>query len=469
MRSELPNYLVVGTGPSAVAVIASLLRSGAQIDVVDAGSSSCGFGKEDSVSNDLKRRLKPHRGEFHDYLSHPHADVDYESRLIARSSNFQGGFSRVWGATVHGNERAFGWEPSILPTKEDELLLRELVPMREIIPGSPIQGVQQKLADSLGDSWEIFPSQIACSSDASKNDINDPRIAKIFSAEVGEHWQASPTIRSWVQEGRIKLIDEMLVVGCRQEADHASVVAVDKDGVSHTFKAQRVILAAGPLGTAQILVQSGFLQKIRVRDTPTAFGGFISLQSSHSLRSSESQYSQWWARQNLNRGLFAQFYEPSRGNEVRIRSELRLPSAMGPIIRQIAMRTFPVVVYSSLTTGEYLEVTAKSNIGSHVSGVSSDHVRSEFRKDLAQLAIIIRRAGFIAFGSSFQVGTVGSGFHSGSSLPHIKATSELGCLQGLDRIHIVDSTVLPDLKPGPITTVVMINAIRIGRKLTLIS
>jgi choline dehydrogenase-like flavoprotein len=66
-----------------------------------------------------------------------------------------------------------------------------------------------------------------------------------------------------------------------------------------------------------------------------------------------------------------------------------------------------------------------------------------------------------------RVGTAGGGFHAGSSFPMALNPGRLqsdvsGRPAGLSRIHVVDSSVLPNIASSTITLSVMANAHRIA-------
>jgi hypothetical protein len=174
---------------------------------------------------------------------------------------------------------------------------------------------------------------------------------------------------------------------------------------------------------------------------------------------------QWWAQENEVGGLFAQFYQPSILNQGRVHSELPTFLRLKTISKWLASHTVPIVIYSPQTNSESLSIKMNSAEKITVESNSSVEMRAEFESRLRNLAKLLRKAGFIATPAGFRIANTGSGFHSGCSLPLNKRTSHLGCLPGLNRIHIVDTSVLPHLKVGPITTTAMLNAIRISTEI----
>jgi choline dehydrogenase-like flavoprotein len=85
----------------------------------------------------------------------------------------------------------------------------------------------------------------------------------------------------------------------------------------------------------------------------------------------------------------------------------------------------------------------------------------------ARMANALRLAGLLALSPAARPGAPGSSFHVGGSIPMAAApgpgeSDVLGRPEGLERVHIVDPSVLPDIPATTITFSVMANAHRIG-------
>ena len=84
-----------------------------------------------------------------------------------------------------------------------------------------------------------------------------------------------------------------------------------------------------------------------------------------------------------------------------------------------------------------------------------------------RLAKILRRVGLYGLKFAASAGAVGSSYHAGGTLPMAVTPSGLqtdptGKLHGLERVHVVDASVLPTIAATTITFTVMANAHRIG-------
>ena len=459
------DYLVIGTGPTAVAAISKLIESGRKIYVIDAGSTDNTLRRNQFKLKEETKHLKSFDGSYDDYFAHEYSSVKYEDGLIARASNFPGGFSRVWGATHAGFDSSYDWPINAIPSKSDQMGLDAIMKQTQILPTLASEKIREKFDQVSIGTWTSMDAYSASAHEHISNSqtlVQSTLENQKSSSSTNENWQSFPLVIDWVNRGKIKLYSENFVLHCGQYDERVVVQAVDKNGIVNVFTGKRLILAAGPIGTAQILVQSKILKSLEVLDCPTAFGGFVTLNRKSSNSVNSSMNSQWWAQEKDVGGLFAQFYQPSVLNQSRIHSELPIFLRLKVISRWLASHTVPIVIYSPQTNAESLRITKNSADEITIESNPSVEMRAEFKSRLKDLAKLLRKAGFIAAPAGFRIANTGSGFHSGCSLPLNKRTSRLGCLPGLDRIHIVDTSVLPHLKVGPITTIAMLNAIRIS-------
>lgn len=461
MKDETSDFLVIGTGPAAVAATHGLLSLGRKVTVIDAGlgDSSPSSAVEPSVRT--RHHLKSYDGNFSDYALHPHSQERYDGIALARPSNFFGGFSRVWGATAHGDECNFGWPSSAVPTPVDVRLFNALMRVEPVSPSDFAVAARHQFETIESRDWTASGSYRAL---LVKEAIPDAAPCSDDSQTTGryDYWQAAPIFRRWVSQGMVRLFDGHFVTEIVPQHDRTLVATVDRVGNGRVFEGRHIFLAAGPIGTAQILVRSRLLDRIKIYDTPTAFGGVAVFRRGLEEPNPGLQYAQWCVR-DQREGYFAQVYDPSVSNEPRIRGELRIPKQFRFLSRTLATHLVPVVIYSSSTRDEYLEISTGGS-GTEVRAFRSGEIRKRFGAAIRDLSSSFRKAGYIAGRGFFRIGRVGAGFHLGASLPMGLSTTELGSFGGLKRVHIVDSSVLPRLTAGPITSVVVLNSIRIARK-----
>ena len=86
------------------------------------------------------------------------------------------------------------------------------------------------------------------------------------------------------------------------------------------------------------------------------------------------------------------------------------------------------------------------------------------KRSIKRLSVNIRKHGLIPLPFLAQIAVPGEGVHFGSSIPMGNNSDLLGRPVGSKNIHVVDSSVLPSIAPGPITFTVMANAMRIAEE-----
>jgi choline dehydrogenase-like flavoprotein len=91
--------------------------------------------------------------------------------------------------------------------------------------------------------------------------------------------------------------------------------------------------------------------------------------------------------------------------------------------------------------------------------------RRQFIKEtIKQLAKFTSKKGLVPLKFLTQIALPGEGVHSGAWLPMGQKSDLLGRPFSSKNIHVVDSSILPSIAPGPITFTVMANAMRIARE-----
>ena len=103
----------------------------------------------------------------------------------------------------------------------------------------------------------------------------------------------------------------------------------------------------------------------------------------------------------------------------------------------------------------------------HTHVIENEEMIPTIERAASTLSKAMRRAGLYALGFAKRIEGPGASFHTGGTLPMSKTpktlqTNPLGLLNGFERIHVVDASVLPSIPASTITFTVMANAHRIG-------
>jgi ferredoxin len=221
---------------------------------------------------------------------------------------------------------------------------------------------------------------------------------------------------------------------------------------------RKAYLGLGPIGTASVLIRSGFEDEYLLKDSRTIFTASISLTKMK--ESNGHTLSKLWLKSRVKGILTAQIYDPSLQNKARLLSKYPFLRLINFPLTGILLRLQPAVIYHSSSNSDLI-VVRKMKDSIIVKG--SSRIKARFRSywEMSKLALeLISDKKLLLIFAGF--GKPGTGFHSGSFLECGNQVDHLGTI--LKGIHIIDSSVLPTLPVGSITPTIMVNAARIVRQ-----
>jgi choline dehydrogenase-like flavoprotein len=129
----------------------------------------------------------------------------------------------------------------------------------------------------------------------------------------------------------------------------------------------------------------------------------------------------------------------------------------------LARRMHPVIAYLDTDLSDTIHITRDGG-ATAVSAKLSQSCRAALKARLRTLSRAFLSIGYVMPARAAAFTEPGAGYHFGASLPHGPESDRFGRPHGCDRVHVVDSSVLPELEVGSITPTVMANAIRIVRQ-----
>ena len=265
--------------------------------------------------------------------------------------------------------------------------------------------------------------------------------------------------------------------GLRAERLHETTTAVsvfarDMDGHRHEISGSRVFCGAGPLNSAMLMLSSFPEQcsAVTLRDSqyfvlPLASPGVASFAPSNTLAQ-----------------LFLEIFDQDLSshpihNQLYTHDELfgtiisrRLPGVfrelLHPMTRKLSEHL--VVIQGYLHSND----SASAQLSLEGSGISASitpnfESREILGKVWRRLRSIGRIGGLTAIPWGATIADFGAGYHSGATFPMSiqpkgNETDILGRAFGMKRIHLIDSSALPDIPSTAITLSIMANAHRIA-------
>jgi choline dehydrogenase-like flavoprotein len=248
----------------------------------------------------------------------------------------------------------------------------------------------------------------------------------------------------------------------QQGGDLVSLRLVDVSGARSEVDCCRVFVAAGAIATGAIILSSGLADGITVRDSQTAFGAMVSARRSRKVQPAHT-LSHLWARARGGTEFLAQIYPPDRSHAARVAG--KLPGVPPRVVDGLIGRLYPFIAYLDSDHSGTLVLSRSGGTVIVTPGREGD--RRMMSQHLRRLAKQAARAGFLLPYFASDLAPQGGGFHFGASLPHGTGTDAWGRPFGLQRVHVVDASVLPHIEAGSITPTVMANAHRIARTASL--
>lgn len=518
------DFVVIGSGPNGSIAAHELVTAGASVVMIDAGQEP-----EDSLVAHLdnlaelpwsqwpegtKMRLlatsasgigpKTFFGSEFPY-DRGTLGVDY-GNVKSRASAGIGGFSTVWGATMLPYlEGAWPvslsmlWSPVLASAARVARIVGvagETGPLDMIVPDV---GVDHPLPSRSALTAAVRLASFSRQLDSGGMEgLGLPRLAVAprvsasnpaagctscglcqIGCVYGHIWSSLVLLRSLVASSTFKHIEGVVrSIGDNGRGPVAVLYEDRVTGATHQVNARRVILAAGPIGTAAILLNSGVIQSgITLQDSQTLFVGGL-LDSSLAVQEFNPTLAEGVSigpGSTPNSYTHAQIYGPSEYLEGRLARTV-------PFMRLAPRRLRSTVAGRLIVALVYLDGRESSKLLVHRNrdgivrisaraGLNRTHIRNA----IATHTRILAHVGARLLPLSAQVLPAGGGNHLGAGLPmqledgRVRPGSgwsdTLGRPLGAGRVHVVDTTVLPSVEAGPVTLMSMANALRIAGEL----
>ncbi len=515
------GFIIIGSGPSAVAACSALLERGIGVTMVDAGlrpdtksqalQMRIGATGQDEwkVSDVAEWRYKPQAKSTIGLKSwfgslYPYDIPDFVkingSDTGFRASFAHGGFSNVWGATILPySERELRGFPLVTADLE-----KHWSAVLKLLPFSATK-------DSLMDRYPLY-SEIGLPLDLSITTLSLlSRLSRRQAAlkrrgiEFGQArlavraspdrkssegcvycgrcldgcpydfiWSSVSTIRSFADRPNFRHLEGFVVESIREFSDGVHVVGRDLGGQLRRVTGTRALIAAGTVGSARILLKSGLVgDTLTLRDSQTVFAPFVwAGPRQHPPQRTVTLAEVFMSlddRSVSDHSVQIQVYPSNDGLVERAQSEIPTLAAMFKKMGRMFDQVLPVVIYLHSEDSNSAVIRERGDVLliEELQNPRREKVLSALWK---RLLPPLARVGFFGFPPLAAVATVGEGFHTGASLPMSAnpgpgVSDLLGRPFGCQRIHVVDASILSQIPAGPITFSVMANAHRIASQL----
>lgn len=417
-------------------------------------------------------------------------------------SSARGGFSVGWGAAVlpPAPSDVADW-----PVSHAELLRH----MREVLVGVPVSEPDDEIGRVFGqlrpegsDVLQLSEGQTsllerlkrARNSDAAStvlvgqsrlltqagtSAMNRCRFCGHCSSGCvyGSIYTAEQDITRWIREGQIDYRSGATVFEVREQASSVVVRYKMRDQIE-SIEGDRLFVAAGAVNTARILLNSsaginsailhrtgGALQLFATYRPIEVTWPDINTQTSHFLEIYAPRIMPFWAH--------VQVGQP---NELVLRrigltreSSKRL---LGRSLRLVARHLVSAALNVHSSFGPQYEIRLVRTSGALPNVHTSQHWNADHREVVNELSRLLgkslKSANLFRIPGARQDSVAAHGYHFGASFPMTRTprgdrdTDSLGRPYGWQRIHVVDTSVLPAIPATTVGLLTMANAHRIA-------
>ncbi len=454
------HYAVIGSGPSGMACASALLAAGANVTLIDSGRdlapahqarratlaelAPAEWSAADRawLTRDLFQsgNKEPVKRLFGDGFMYEGAEWTLEGGKLPkgfahRPTQALGGLSRVWGAAL---KRFLPQDLAIWPIPSGALD-RHYTEVENLLAGS-LQNASHEMAlplspqaQKLLDRWQT--RQAALTELGVK--VSPARLAVshrcrlcgmcLYGCPYEYIFSSDALVRNYRDHRAFEYRPGLRADRLEEREGGGQVICVGDDGTRTTISANRVFVAAGVLGTPRLMLAS---------------------------------FGTWEDRLTLH-----DFYA------ARIRAALGPLGKLAGSLADIAGRHF-------ILAQGFLHSRDSGTAQLRLSGPQAHPVlaitpelpartRGVLRNIWSRLGQAGRLAGMLPLVPFAETADIGAGYHSGAVFPMTRTplswqSDALGRVRGLTRIHIVDSSVLPEIPGGPVTLTIMANAHRIA-------
>lgn len=473
------RIVVIGTGPSGAIAAKAFVDAGFRPLVLDAGSLRQGRATTAAkldLSNGRKNPSlvepaaiggKSWFGLENARASDLEVDVTYQPHIKIRHAIGIGGFSRVWGATFEFWDFDSRWPKEMRPSQEDLAAVSKLIPQtnnHSSIPEKFEKLIRPKLNFDKS-KWIARASTLAIESDSGKLNRCSFSFKCLSGCPNDAIWYSGGLVNAMLDKNQIDIVDNFKVTRIQtlENQSEIQIYGRDSDGREKVLTADCVVLAAGVLSTTEIVLRSGALQRVEIKDTRTLFSAAINIGKplKEDVRNALSQI---WVTHKSKTKFQAQIYFPNPELNARLQDKIPPLRKFTRTTSFLTSKIFPIIAYLDSESSPSLVMERNGQeIGLREIRRPLSVLRSA--QKLLMLAIRLARYGLLLPIIGTEYSKAGEGYHFGASLPIGKITDRLGQLNGWRGIHIVDASTLPYLEVGSITPTVMANSQRISREL----
>ena len=473
---------VIGSGPSGWATCKKLLQLGYEPTLIDSALQENDLYTRSTKLRNQKLDKKLFFGSNLPYRMFPVGPRILINDVKVTPSFSEGGFSLVWGSTMlpYSKLDTTDWPFDIASLNDMYQEIATWVPIaghndrlstiygnyfsrKNVIPSQRVLRILESI-DQSDDNFVVGASRLAV--ETGKNDING-------CFYCGSCLDGCPGSFIWSTIGeklnvpRLKL----RVISLRETQNKVLIDGLTIDGqLINNLNFDKVFLASGPVESFRILATSKIVSEDAVlQDSSMFYTPIYMPKKLGNVKKNSFALSQIFIRLKFNKsfnGSLYQLYDFSEGLLERTRNLNYFTRIIPRLAYRIVLRRMmigigylnsidsPSIEMKLMTDGTVRIVLSKIGRSLKFRNTLINKSNLELTKKLSKIRIL--PINFLS-----KIASPGEGFHYGAWLPIGEKSDLLGRPNDCINIHVVDSSVLPSIPPGPITYTLMANAVRI--------
>jgi choline dehydrogenase-like flavoprotein len=523
------SYYIIGSGPTGVSAAKALLDRGLRVTMLDAGVT---LEKSKQSALDQTSSSSPdswNRGSLEDFKSGTKASAKGIALKLAYGSDFpyrggeqfisangdigivpslaQGGLSNVWGAAMlpYLPEDTIDWPINIreldphyravlgltgLAAHHDELA-KKFPLFVEPHNGLRTGSIVRSLLDDLKSNRAVLAQQdisfghsrlAVAEQNAHGFGCAACRMC-MYGCPYGLIYNSADTLRSLRAHPNFTYRQDLLVKTFREVADQVEVKAQYlASGEEVRFAASRLLIAAGPLASTRLVLESLDATNVSVtlKDSQYFLLPLLRNRAPTDFQTDEPEHTlaqafiEVFDRKVSDKSVHLQVYGYNELYREAIKNTAGpLFGFAKPIVNSFLKRFILLQGYLHSDYSHNIEArllpreagapTARLELKAKRNAETEATVKRLIKK-LRSVKSFMRARPLTAL---LKMGAPGRGFHTGGSFPMRSVPGEfetdiLGTPHGCHRVHLVDASVFPTIPASTITLTAMANAHRIA-------
>lgn len=494
---------IIGSGPASIASLAACVEKKVKVTIIDIGFTADSNFKENNLKKSEKSNI-PVKTIFGS--NYPYWDVSPKSykrinRSDAMNSHAKGGFSNTWGAGIlpYTKEEFKDWPityetlskyykklESFLPMVTKHDLLEEDFPLfhsnhTELKASSQFYKIFKRVNKNkealISKGIFIGKSRLA---------INQKQKLCSYCSKCIEGcpdyliYSAAYTLNEFIKLDNVNYIDGIQV---EKIASKNNIITIDgydlKNKKSVSYQGNKVFVGCGALSSTQIMMRSLkiYNKEVTIKDSQYFIFPMLGMGSKNILKEDVFALSEAFCEIKNKTISPHRIHLSLYGFSPFLKDYIysffgRFSSIFKPVINFFLKRLYIAQGFIHSDNSNQISLMMVKNETDTIIIKPKNTIKIE--KGLPKIVRFLnknyKKTSLFGFSSFLQTASTGKSFHIGGSMPMKKQpksdleTNTFGETNKLPNVHIIDSSIFPNIPAGPMSYTMMANSYRITIK-----